>query len=213
MPTPVYTFTTDWFSLTAKDNWEQLLPRIRPQKILEIGCFEGASTCHLIDTLAVSGGLEIHSVDTWGGGIEHQAGGRAQTDMQAVEQRFVHNTQAAMAAAAQPVSLQVYKQDSHSAMARLIAQGQSGSFDFVYVDGSHQAPDVLFDAVLAFKLLKVGGTLAFDDYLWTEDLLPSQTDILRCPKPGIDAFTNVYFHKLRILRMPLYQLYMEKLSD
>jgi predicted O-methyltransferase YrrM len=210
---PEYTFTTDWFALTAQSNWEQLLPSLAPQKILEIGCFEGASTCHLIERLAQNGGLEIHSVDTWGGGIEHQTGGRAQTDMQNVEARFHHNTQAALDAAAQPVKLHIYKQDSHSAMAQLIAQGKAGYFDFVYVDGSHQAPDVLMDAVLAFKLLRVGGTLAFDDYLWTEDLLPSQTDILRCPKAGIDAFTNVFFHKLRILRMPLYQLYMEKLSD
>jgi len=48
----MYLFTTDWFAQTAKVNWAKLLPEILPSRILEIGCFEGASTCYLIDTLA-----------------------------------------------------------------------------------------------------------------------------------------------------------------
>ena len=38
------------------------------------------------------------------------------------------------------------------------------NFDLIYIDASHYAPDVLSDAVLAFKLLKPGGILIFDDY-------------------------------------------------
>jgi hypothetical protein len=38
-------------------------------------------------------------------------------------------------------------------------------------------------------------------------------DILRCPKPAIDAFVNIYYQKLRVLKMPLYQLYLQKLAD
>jgi hypothetical protein len=33
-------------------------------------------------------------------------------------------------------------------------------------DGSHRARDVLEDAVLSWPLLKVGGIMLFDDYLW-----------------------------------------------
>jgi len=45
-----------------------------------VGSYEGASACYLIDRLAVRHELELHCVDHWRGGIEHQSGGSAQTD-------------------------------------------------------------------------------------------------------------------------------------
>jgi predicted O-methyltransferase YrrM len=39
------------------------------------------------------------------------------------------------------------------------------SFDIIYIDGSHDAADVLEDAILSWRLLKDGGVLIFDDYL------------------------------------------------
>jgi hypothetical protein len=73
---------------------------------------------------------------------------------------------------------------------------------------------VLCDAVLAFKLVRVGGVIAFDDYVWAE-AMPYGKDPLRCPKPAIDAFVNIHFRKVQILSptVPLYQLYIQKLSD
>jgi predicted O-methyltransferase YrrM len=65
--------------------------------------------------------------------------------------------------------------------------------DFVYVDGSHTAPDVLCDSVLAFELLKVGGVLIWDDYAW--DVVPDELDR---PKTAIDAFLKVYARHLRV---------------
>jgi Methyltransferase domain len=38
------------------------------------------------------------------------------------------------------------------------------SFDVAYVDGSHQAADVLLDAVLVWDLVKTDGLVMFDDY-------------------------------------------------
>jgi hypothetical protein len=184
-----YHFTTNWFSLTAQENWERLLPAMKPARIL-MGSFEGASTCFLIDALAAERPIELHCVDTWGGGIEHQAGRDAAAEMSAVEKRFLNNTQVAMTNAKHAVDLVVHKSYSHLALSSLLAEGKQAYFDFIYVDGSHQAPDVLCDAVLAFKLLRVGGTLGFDDYLWAEEL-PTGKDPLQCPKPAIDAFVNI----------------------
>ena len=83
----------------------------------------------------------------------------------------------------------------------------------VYVDGGHGAPDVLADAVLAFRLLRVGGLMIFDDYLWGRD--PERPDdILRTPKPAIDAFLNVHWHAMRIVAgKPVYQLYARKIAE
>jgi hypothetical protein len=94
----------------------------------------------------------------------------------------------------------------------MLGDGKTNYFDFVYVDGSHQAPDVMCDAVLGFRLLKIDGFMAFDDYLWAEKL-PYGQDPIRCPKPAIDACTNLYCRKLQIIPAPNMQLYVKKLSD
>jgi len=212
MTDSVYSLTNQWFEDAAKNVWDTFIPKLNPKRILEIGSYEGASTCYLIEKLAHTQNIEIHCIDTWQGGIEHQRGGEAETDMSAVEKRFHHNTQTASRQASHTVQLVLHKSFSDVALSRLLAQGKQGYFDFIYIDGSHQAPDVLCDAVLSFRLLRKNGMIAFDDYLWQESL-PSGTDPIRCPKPAIDAFTNIYCRKLKIISAPLYQLYIEKISD
>lgn len=202
-----YQVTNDWFVVTAKNVWDRLVPHVNPTRILEIGSYEGSSTCYLIDTLARHKGIELHCIDTWEGGVDN-----AGTDMSAVEQRFLHNTGLAAGRAAHQVDLHCHKSYSDVALAKLLVEGKRNYFDFVYVDGSHQAPDVMCDAVLGFRLLRVGGVMVFDDYLWAESL-PYGVDPLRCPKPAVDAFTTMYARKIRIMREPLYQLYIEKVSD
>jgi predicted O-methyltransferase YrrM len=204
-----FEFTNDWFGV-VKGVWEELIPQVQPRRILEIGSYEGASACYLIGKLAPQFAIELHCVDTWEGGVEHLQD--ESISMPRVEARFHHNTSLAIQRAPHPVNLVVHKGPSDLGLAKLLAKGAAGHFDFIYIDGSHQAPDVLADAVLAFRLLRVGGVMVFDDYLWTEELA-SGRDPLRCPKPAIDAFVNCYFRKLQILRAPLYQLYVQKTAD
>lgn len=198
-----YSFTEDWFSHVA-DVWEQLLKMAEPKAILEIGAYEGRATCFMIERAAAAGPLEIHCIDSWEGGVEHDP-----SAMQEVERRFDANV--ALASAGRAVTLRKHKARSSEALPRLVAEGRAGSFDLAYVDGSHQAADVLYDAVLAFQLLKVGGYLVFDDYLWHMERVGAQNHY-NMPKPAIDAFVNVYRRKLNLLRAPLYQLYMQKVA-
>ena len=62
------------------------------------------------------------------------------------------------------------------------------SFDIIYIDGDHKADGVMADAVLSFGLLKDGGVLIFDDYLWFENQLPNE---LR-PRIAVDSFITSY---------------------
>lgn len=205
-----YQFTNAWFE-TSRSVWDQMLPIIKPTKALEIGSYEGAASCYLIDIISKNGGGELFCVDTWEGGIEHQAGGAAEASMSDVEKRYEKNIRTALLEA-KNVKLDKIKAYSDIALSSLLAEGKLGYFDFIYVDGSHEAPDVLLDAVLSFKLLRVGGIIAFDDYLWSEPL-PTGVDPIRCPKPAIDAFTNLYCRKLKVLTAPLYQLYVQKIAE
>ena len=198
-----YEFTEDWFSGYIPI-WNEIVAQIKPSRILEIGSFEGRSTCYLIETSGASRDLEIHCVDTWEGGAEHR-----EIDMSGAEQRFRKNTSLAVASVKHKVELIIHKKPSFLALAELVAAGRVSSFDMIYVDGSHQAPDVLSDAVLSFHLLRTGGLLVFDDYLWSMEG-PGKQDPFNMPKPAIDSFVNIYQRKLNILSAQLYQIYAQK---
>lgn len=200
-----YDFSNNWFNITAKEIWDKHLPNINPRKILEIGSFEGASACYLVQNCTKTGPIELHCIDTWEGGIEHVEGG---FDMGTVERRFRANIKYACGAAANSVNLHIHKGYSNHILAGLTTVGMLEHFDFIYIDGSHQAPDVLTDAIMAFPLLNVGGSMVFDDYIWRD----GSGDLLRQPKAGIDAFLNIFFHKMRVSWAPNSQVFAVKTS-
>jgi predicted O-methyltransferase YrrM len=197
-------FSNNWFDATAKPIWDQIIPNLKPKKILEVGSFEGASTCYLIEKLS-NQPIEIHCIDTWEGGIEHQSGGSCEYDMSKVKQTFDQNISIVKT---NNVDLQLHCGFSDMEMSKLLSNGYKDYFDFVYIDGSHQAPDVLCDAVLGFRLLNVGGVMAFDDYIWHG----KNKDLYQCPKPAIDSFVNLYWPKLEITTSPC-QLIIQKISN
>lgn len=77
-------------------------------------------------------------------------------------------------------------------------------FDFISIDGSHEAADVLSDAVLSWPLLKAGGLICFDDYEWWIDPAPE-----RSPKLAIDSFLSVMRSQCEIVRKG-YQVWVRK---
>ncbi len=68
-----------------------------------------------------------------------------------------------------------------------------GRFAFVYIDGCHEGANVLDDAVLSFWLLRPGGLLCFDDYLWQNDRRG------HLPREAIDAFLGLYDLQIEVL--------------
>lgn len=202
-------FTVDWFS-RSMPAWKALFPRVmpRPARILEIGAFEGRSTCFMLEHI-LPGDLdgEIHCVDSWAGGVEHDG-----IAMDAVLERFKANV-GAMLKRFPRHKVIAHRHLSAVALRQLHAKGLAGSFDFAYVDGSHQAADVLEDLVLAFPLLRLGGLVICDDYTWQRQR-PGREDLLDSPKLAIDAFTNIYRRRLRFLDWPTtYQMAFLKSAD
>lgn len=187
----MYKFTQAWFNNTAKLNWNQILPQINPKVILEIGSFEGASTCYLIEKFCNIHPITIYCIDTWEGGIEHKEMGM---DMEAVEERFDYNIKYASNKVLHRPTVIKLKGYSDKKLAELLLEGKENFFDMVYIDGSHASTDVLVDAVLSFKLIKIGGSMVFDDYLWAH----GEKNIDYFPKIAIDAFTTIYANKVDI---------------
>jgi len=182
-------FTQDWFSNNIH-NFQTCMAAIPEKKcFLEIGSFEGRATCWMLEngldakgTIVCIDPFKVLDFDPT-------------IDMQAVEARFWSNTNQ-VRSSSQVVSLT--KLPSYRALAQMI--GFKYVFDFVYVDGSH-APDVaLTDACLAWGLLRKGGVMLFDDYLYPHE----DTQV------GIDAFLAGFRGKYDLL-FSNYQLAVKKL--
>ena len=200
-----YEFTNNWFETSAKAIWSQIFNQTKPKKILEIGSYEGASTCFLIETLSLyHDSFEIYSIDTWDGGVEHK---EMKINMKLVEERFQKNTSLAIKNSSKKIELKTIKDKSINALSQLITNQKSNYFDFIYIDGSHMASDVLSDAILSFELLKINGIIGFDDYLWK---LPNSNNLLTNPKIAIDSFTNIFALRSAIFRTPNHQVYLKK---
>lgn len=176
-----YNFTRDWFSW-APEIWLQLRPLLPAHKdFLEIGSFEGRSAVWTAENLAEDG-AHILCVDTWEGGEEHMP-----ADMQGAEFRFDYNV-ATSHARFPDRRIEKIKNTSHKALAAITLTPDR--FDFIYIDGSHLAKDVLTDACMAWPLLKPGGVMVFDDYLWSGG--GEIHEVLRRPKLAVDAFVNFF---------------------
>lgn len=170
-------FTVDWVSGYI-ESWETLFRDAgSPLNVLEIGSFEGRSTCWLLSNTSA----HVTCVDTWEGSYEH---GPELTN--SLFDRFLEN-------------IEPYKERV------TICKGISGevlrkfpcepTFDFIYIDGSHYSKDVLEDAILAWRLVKPKGHIIFDDFNWTRN--GSDLNDPVNPRAGIEAFC--YFYKPKIL--------------
>ena len=188
-------FSQDWFThnIPAFTHCMSLLPS--KQEFLEIGCFEGRATCWMLKHALDSDG-RITCIDTFEGGEEHAKHG---VDFTGLRRQFEDNIQEAKG---ENQYVKVIQDVSYNGLAELIAKGSE--FDFIYIDGSHIAKDVLTDACMAWPLLKQGGILVFDDYMWG-----NPRDILHRPKPAIDAFVNLFAEEVDMVHMG-YQLIVRK---
>jgi predicted O-methyltransferase YrrM len=193
-----YQFTKDWFNW-APDVWTQLIPHLSgiagKRNFLEIGSFEGRSSVWIAENM-MQDGDHLRCIDTWEGGEEH-----GDEDMGTVEERFRAN----LVVATDKFPERLIFQSKGTSITRLAQLQGKTMFDFIYIDGSHLAKDVMTDACMAWPLLKPKGLMVFDDYLWS----PSARDILHRPKAAIDAFCNLFAEEAEIVHVG-YQLVIRK---
>ena len=197
-----YEFTQDWFNW-APEVWNQLTPmlsgRAGHRQFLEIGSFEGRSSIWIAENMMQDDDI-LRCIDTWEGGEEH-----GEENMSEVEERFRRNLIVATEKLPRRRIIQ-QKGTSVREIARWLTTDNQ-HFDFIYIDGSHIAKDVLTDACMAWPLLKLEGFMVFDDYAWG-----NPRDALHRPKIAIDAFTNIFGETAEIVHVG-YQLVVRKKGE
>jgi len=187
-----YKYTQDWFHW-APEVWERLLPLLPSRKrFLELGSFEGRSTVWTVENMMEDGG-EIVCVDTWEGGEEHSL------NFGVVEDNFNNNVHVLEK---KYPKRKVTKEQNNTYEALKKVQG---TFDFIYIDASHIAKDVLTDACLSWPLLKPGGVMVFDDYMWGD-----KSDLLHRPKIAVDAFSDMFIETLDVVHIGMQYIVKKK---
>ena len=86
------------------------------------------------------------------------------------------------------------------------------SFDIIYIDGSHITADVLEDAVLSWRLLKVGSLMIFHDYRWAGRAGYKEGKPFGFPKPAIDMFVQCFNERCEVIHNE-YQLILRKTKE
>ena len=132
-------------------------------RVLEIGSWAGASSITLgtvIRTLGIPDGA-ITCIDSWepyfvpGDVALHYKSMNVAAMTGAIQRLFHHNIRACDVVD----MINVIKAGSRDVLPSFV----DGSFDFIYIDGSHKKEDVSYDIEQAKRLLCDGGTICGDD--------------------------------------------------
>ena len=169
-----YVFT-DVYTLQYAEQWMKHLGHLKNNpnvRFLEIGSFEGGSAIWFLENILTHPISTITCIDPF-----LRAGSEA---------RFDHNVRVAAGGS----RVTKIKGRSESIMGAL----EQGSYDVIYIDGSHDANNVLLDGVAGWRLLKPEGIMIFDDYHWRPDRPPAKR-----PQMAIDLFLEVLNSELTLL--------------
>lgn len=178
-----YQFTQDWFTHNIPI-WKRHLQQftgIADFQVVEIGSFQGMSACWLLDNILTNPTAKITCIDLYF--QQHFKGNIAQTGV-----------------AEKVIELEGYSQD-------LLVNLDSEFYDIAYVDGCHKPTSALQDAILSWRLVKVGGLMIFDDYEFTFPDSPEQDT-----KIGIDVFLEMFGSQLEVVHKG-YQLIVKKIGN
>jgi predicted O-methyltransferase YrrM len=165
--------------------------------VLEVGSFAGHSAAWIAENLLGHDDSRLTCVDPW---LASETLPRLARTIDAAHAEFRDRIRAT----GREKQIKVCRTTSHQELPRMLAAWR-GVFDFVYIDGSHEAPDVLHDSVLAIELLRVGGILIWDDYRWRG------ASGVHAPKIAIDAVLAIHAERLRVLHAGV-QVAVEKLA-
>jgi predicted O-methyltransferase YrrM len=221
MSQPSDQYSTSWFEGNIP-NWQQWLAPFmgRPgMRALEIGSFEGRSAVWMLENVLTGEGSRVDCIDLF----------EPAEKFGNYHERFRANT------APWRERVSEYPGRSYEMLKQV-----HGPYDIVYIDGWHSAFGALADGVMTWPMLRVGGVMIFDDYLWIPHkygAIPKPPRIVRLfaklrgrewlrdaaeaaiakvptesPKPGVDGLLRTLEGHYELLGDD-YQLAIRKTSD
>ena len=199
-----YKFTEDWFSA---DDLVQFLP-LKTQKeihFLEIGSFEGKSTVWFLENILLNEKSTITCIDPWTTYSQNNNSfdsyNKVDSEWNFTDNKniFLHN-----------IYLSGFKNKviieqgfSNEILPKFILDKKK--YDIIFIDGNHTSPFVITDGIMSCYLLKEGGLMIFDDYLW------SDSNSTLSPKLAVDSFINCFRDYIEVIWSE-YRLVIKKIK-
>jgi hypothetical protein len=168
----------NWFAAIAQHNFERfLLPEAGKLDLhyLQLGCFTGDASVWLLRNILTDLTSDLTDVDTWRGAPNEPI--QEQMDFDDVYTTYRNKIE-------RFDNVGHFRETTQSFL--LHQRNRLYKFNFIYVDAHHTSASALLDSELSWDLLKPGGLLAIDDYLWEH---PDGVDI-HAPKLGIHMFLD-----------------------
>ena len=182
----------NWFE-GQKYNFENYLQEFKGKpdlRFLQIGVYTGDASIWLCENILTDESSFLYDIDTWTGSDEKE---HEQIDFDKVLEYYKERISSLKSTVWIRMTSDEY-----------FANNKVYDFDFIYIDGDHTSTQVMKDANNAWKLLKPGGIIAFDDYMWGQDMKPELT-----PRPAIDTFLESHEGWYDILTKD-YQVWIKK---
>lgn len=184
-------YTQNWFSQHTP-LWTTILApfKNKPVNVIEIGSFEGMATVWLCENILTHKDAHIDCVDPY---QPYLTEGNLHLNMSQAKEYFLEN-------------IKPYKDKItlHETKSEVYLKRRVELADIVYVDGDHTAAAALTDGILSHLILKPGGIIIFDDYLWAG--MRESPDL---PKGAITAFMNSFANQYDLLSIG-YQIILRK---
>ena len=202
----------------AKQIFKDILMTFKNERcnILEVGTFAGMSVIGMLKYLP---NAFAYTIDSWKNYSEKT---RQNTDIDIlknieelnVEQVFYQNIEKA----GMKDRIKPFKGDSTDVLLQLVQESpitykdKNGvshyiwGFDFIYVDASHKCLDCFADCIISWKLLKKGGIMGIDDYMYNIGF----NDMLEIPFEGVNRFLQKIEGQYEIINKG-YRIFIRKL--
>jgi hypothetical protein len=127
--------------------------------VLEIGIFEGASTCWWSDNMLDHPESQLFSIDPFTGSEEHHASEEMRQLLPNLETTARRNISLSKHAAKVNI-IKGCSWDMFPVLAKILDQ----KVDILYIDGAHDSTSICRDSSLYYPLVKKGGAIIWDDY-------------------------------------------------
>ena len=175
-----FVFSSNWLNMANLARLQRLLAlRTGPVHVLELGTYEGRSAFYMLEHFCGHPHSTITTVDfEKRHNLEHNLNLCDTSKLQ-----FVH-------------------EDFFNILPRLLTEHKL--YDLIYIDGGKDSTLTIFQIVNSWRLLKSGGILYMDDYLWK-----NKSGSTERPKEAIDCFLFLYKNDFTIL-FKNYQVAVQK---
>jgi len=183
-----YTFNQGWYDAllntdmvlnTHPEGQKFALKPEDSRQIVEIGVYEGASTCFWSDFYLNHPDSRLISIDPFTGSEEHHAEPEKYPELANLELIARGN----IAKSTNAAKIEVLKGFSQFIYPELcLRHGAEPWIDVLYVDGAHDPTSVARDTVLYVPMVKQGGLVIFDDY--------GHPDVKRGVDNALNAFAS-----------------------